>query len=65
MPLHPPRRCPERGEFLIRGATLLTMDPAVPDLASGDVHVRNGAIVAVAERIDAPGAQVIDGAGMI
>ena len=56
---------PERGEILIRGATLLTMDPAVPDLASGDVHIRNGAIVAVAERIDAPGAQVIDGAGMI
>src|SRR5574338_1547168 len=56
---------PPRGEFVVRGATVLTMDPAVPDLASGDIHVRDGAIVAVAPKIAAPGAQVIDGAGMI
>jgi cytosine/adenosine deaminase-related metal-dependent hydrolase len=56
---------PARGEWLIRGATVLTMDPAVPDLAAGDVHVRDGTIVAVAQKIDAPSAQVIDGAGMI
>jgi 5-methylthioadenosine/S-adenosylhomocysteine deaminase len=56
---------PGRGELLIRGVTVLTMDPAVPDLAAGDVHVRDGAIVAVAPRIEAPAAQVIDGAGMI
>jgi len=56
---------PPRGEFVIRGATVLTMDPAVSDLAAGDVHVRDGAIVAVAQRIEAPAAQVIDGAGMI
>jgi 5-methylthioadenosine/S-adenosylhomocysteine deaminase len=55
---------PPRGEFVIRGATVLTMDPAVPDLAAGDVHVRGGAIVAVAQKIEAPGAQVIDGSGM-
>jgi cytosine/adenosine deaminase-related metal-dependent hydrolase len=41
------------------------MDPAVPDLAGGDVHVRDGAIVAVAQRIEAPTAEIIDGAGMI
>jgi cytosine/adenosine deaminase-related metal-dependent hydrolase len=56
---------PARGELLIRGATVLTMDPAVPDLAAGDVHVRDGVIVAVAPRIEAPAAEVIDGAGMI
>ncbi len=56
---------PPRGEFVIRGATVLTMDPAVPDLAAGDVHVRDGAIIAVAQRIEAPAAQAIDGAGMI
>src|SRR5690242_9126708 len=56
---------PARGELLIRGATVLTMDPAVPDLASGDVHVRDGTIVAVAQKVAAPGAEVIDGAGMI
>src|SRR5215471_3141555 len=54
---------PERGELLIRGVTVLTMDPAVPDLAAGTVHVRDGAIVAVAPAIEAPAAQVIDGAG--
>jgi 5-methylthioadenosine/S-adenosylhomocysteine deaminase len=56
---------PSRAELVIRGATVLTMDPAVPDLAGGDVHVRDGAIVGVAQRIEAPAAQVIDGAGMI
>ena len=56
---------PGRGELLIRGVTVLTMDPAVRDLAAGDVHVREGTIVAVAPLIEAPVAQVIDGAGMI
>ena len=56
---------PGRDELLIRGGTVLTMDPAVPDLAAGDVHVREGAIIAVAPVIEAPAAQVIDGAGMI
>ena len=41
------------------------MDDAVGDLPSGDVHVRDGAIVAVAANVNAPGAQVIDGKGMI
>jgi 5-methylthioadenosine/S-adenosylhomocysteine deaminase len=61
----PPAPLPARGELVIRGATVLTMDPAVPDLAAGDVHVRDGAIVAVAARIEAPAAELIDGAGMI
>src|SRR4029077_6297884 len=39
--------------------------PAVPDLATGDVHVRDGTIVAVAQRIEAPAAEVIDGNRMI
>ncbi len=56
---------PARGELLIRGATVLTMDPALPDLAVGDVHVRDGTIVAVAQKIETPSAQVIDGSGMI
>src|SRR5262252_4087294 len=56
---------PGRGELLVRGVTVLTMDPAVPDRAAGDVHVREGAIVAVGPKIEAPLAQVIDGAGMI
>jgi formylmethanofuran dehydrogenase subunit A len=56
---------PARGELLIRGATVLTLDPAVPDLAVGDVHVRDGTILAVAQKIETPSAQTIDGSGMI
>jgi 5-methylthioadenosine/S-adenosylhomocysteine deaminase len=56
---------PARGEYLIRGAIVLSMDNAVGDFARGDVHVRDGAIVAVAKEIAAPGASVIDAGGMI
>jgi cytosine/adenosine deaminase-related metal-dependent hydrolase len=61
----PSASLPARGEFVVRGAHVLTMDDKIADLPSGDVHVRNGAIVAVAANVSAPGAQVIDGKGMI
>jgi cytosine/adenosine deaminase-related metal-dependent hydrolase len=54
-----------RGEFIVRGGPVLTMDPTLGDLPTGDVHVRDGAIVAVGAAINAPGAQVIDGRDMI
>src|SRR3989475_10633498 len=38
---------PARGEFVIRGAYVMTMDPTLGDIPRGDVHVKNGAIVAV------------------
>ena len=56
---------PARTNFVIRGAYVLSMDPAVGDFAGGDVHVRNGAIVAVGRRLSAPAATEIDGRGMI
>ncbi len=56
---------PARGEFVIRGATVLTMDAGTGDFARGDVHVRDGAIVAVAKEITAPAASAIDARGMI
>jgi len=56
---------PARGEFVIRGATILSMDPGVGDFVRGDVHVRDGAIVGVAADIAAPTATVIDARGMI
>jgi 5-methylthioadenosine/S-adenosylhomocysteine deaminase len=56
---------PQRAEFLIRGATVLTMDPTLGDFAPGDVHVRDGAIVAVGARIETPNVEVVDGRGMI
>ncbi|MBV9954938.1 MAG: amidohydrolase family protein [Pseudolabrys sp.] len=60
-----PAGLPARGEFVIRGAHVLSMDAGIGDLTSGDVHVRNGEIVAVAASVNAPNAQVIDGKGMI
>jgi 5-methylthioadenosine/S-adenosylhomocysteine deaminase len=57
---------PPRGrEYVIRGGYIITMDRAAGDIPVGDVHVRNGAIVAVAPSISVPGAEVIDAREMI
>jgi cytosine/adenosine deaminase-related metal-dependent hydrolase len=56
---------PARGELVVRGAHVLTMDRDLGDLPVGEVHVRDGAIVAVGVAVNAPGAEVIDGKGMI
>ncbi|MBR7827083.1 amidohydrolase family protein [Actinospica sp. MGRD01-02] len=45
---------------LITGGSVLSMDPAVGDFASGDVLIENGIITRVAAHIDAPDAEVID-----
>jgi hypothetical protein len=52
------------GEFTIRGALVLSMDPVLGDFRNGDVHVRDGVIVAIGERLVGGGA-MIDGAGFI
>src|SRR3990172_5166110 len=56
---------PGRGEFVIRDAYVMTMDPDLGDIAPGQVHVRNGEIVAVGKEIQVPGATVLSGRGMI
>src|SRR5437899_4381202 len=43
----------------------MTMDPTLGDIPRGDVHVKNGAIVAVGAGLKAGGAQVLDGRDMI
>jgi 5-methylthioadenosine/S-adenosylhomocysteine deaminase len=45
---------------LLAGGTVVTMDPAVGDLARGDVLIEDGVIVQVAERIEVTDAEVID-----
>jgi cytosine/adenosine deaminase-related metal-dependent hydrolase len=52
-------------EFVIRGGRILTMEADIPDLLHGDVHVRDGIIVAVGADIEAPKARVIDGSNRI
>jgi len=55
---------PRRGEFVVRGAYVMSMDPQVGDVADGDVHVRDGRIVAVGQQLPARGPR-IDGRGTI
>src|SRR4051812_23965382 len=59
------RRLPPRGEFIVRGGYLLTMDERLGDISDGDVHVRNGEILAVGKNLRAPGATGFDGRNMI
>src|SRR5437763_7931237 len=61
----PEPQLPGRRQFVIRNAYVLTMDPALGDFERGDVHVRNGEIVAVGVDLQAPSAEVIDGRAMI
>ena len=56
---------PSRGEFIVRHGYVLTMDPGLGDIPDGDVHAKNGEIVAVGKNLKAPGAQVLDGHRMI
>jgi 5-methylthioadenosine/S-adenosylhomocysteine deaminase len=46
--------------LLIKGGTIVSMDPAVGDLDRGDVLITDGVITEIAPGIEAPGAEVID-----
>jgi 5-methylthioadenosine/S-adenosylhomocysteine deaminase len=56
---------PPRRELLLQNAYVMTMDPELGDIPGGDVHVKNGAIVAVGKALKAPAAAVFDGQHMI
>jgi cytosine/adenosine deaminase-related metal-dependent hydrolase len=59
---------PGRGDYLISGGTVLSMDPGIGILERGDVLVRDGALVSVAPGSDGPappGVEVIPAEGMI
>ncbi|GAB7039235.1 MULTISPECIES: amidohydrolase family protein [Catenuloplanes] len=51
--------------YVIRGGTVMSMDPAVGDFESADVLVDGGRIVAVGPGVDAPDADVIDARGRV
>jgi 5-methylthioadenosine/S-adenosylhomocysteine deaminase len=55
----------ERGEFLIKNAHIVTMDPKLGEIPGGDIHVRNGAIIAVGRNVSAPTAEIIPADTMI
>jgi cytosine/adenosine deaminase-related metal-dependent hydrolase len=50
---------------LIRGGTVLSVDPQIGDLDRGDVLIQDDRIVAVGKDLPAEGAQVVDATGMI
>src|SRR6266508_6811216 len=58
-------KLPPRGEFVVRTAYVVTLDPKLGDLPNADVHVRNGVLVAVGPKLNAPGAEEIDGRNRI
>ncbi|MCW5682878.1 MAG: amidohydrolase family protein [Pseudolabrys sp.] len=51
--------------ILIKGGSIVTMDPAIKDLPRGDILIENGKIAAVRPTIATDGAEVIDAAQMI
>jgi 5-methylthioadenosine/S-adenosylhomocysteine deaminase len=53
------------GRTLFKGGTIVTMDPKVPNLSTGDVLVDGGRIAAVGANLQAGGAEVIDATGSI
>lgn len=55
----------DTSRLLIRGGTVLSMDPAVGDHAVADVLVEGDTIVDVGPRIDAPEAEVVEASGRI
>lgn len=58
-------RSPPRREFVVRNAYVVTMDAKLGDIPRGDVHVRNGALIAVGPNLTAPGVEQIDGSNRI
>ncbi len=56
---------PDQGEFVIRHACLLTLDPDIGDLPQADIHVRDGLIVNVGRDLQATAMHQIDGRGRI
>jgi 5-methylthioadenosine/S-adenosylhomocysteine deaminase len=56
---------PARGNVLVRGGYVMTMEPGQANISGGDVHLDNGAIVDIGANLAAPGAQLIDARGFI
>ncbi|WP_299706529.1 amidohydrolase family protein [uncultured Pontibacter sp.] len=56
---------PPQGHYLIKNAYVLTMDAKLGDLKQGDVLVQDGEIKQVSQNLNAAGAEVLAGDGMI
>lgn len=56
---------PRRSRYLIRGGTVVSVDPRIGTLRDGQVLIDDGEIVAVGSELGANDAEVIDATGMI
>ena len=52
-------------KLLIKGGTILSMDPKTGDFAKGDILVDGDRIAKIGKSVRAPGAKVVDASGMI
>src|SRR6516162_9542447 len=55
----------ERGNFLIRGGAVITVDPQIGTFSRADVLVKEGLIAQIGQDLVANGAEVIDATDMI
>jgi cytosine/adenosine deaminase-related metal-dependent hydrolase len=51
--------------LLIKNTAIVSVDPHVGTIPNGDIHVRGDEIVQIGENLEAPGAEIIDGARTI
>jgi 5-methylthioadenosine/S-adenosylhomocysteine deaminase len=55
----------QRGNYLIKGGAVITVDSALGTFPKADVLVRDGAIAGIAPELSAEGAEIIDASRMI
>lgn len=55
----------QAGSLLIRDAMVITMDPALGDIAHADVLIEHGTIHQIGQHLPASGAHVLDASGLI
>src|SRR5262245_30107004 len=61
----PPAALDSRQIVLLKGGTIISLDPQVGDLRAGDILIEGKTIAAIGPYLSARGAQVVDAANMI
>ncbi len=55
----------EMSRILIRNGTIISMDPEIGDLPTGDLLIEGDCVLAVGEKLDAQDAEILDASGKI
>jgi 5-methylthioadenosine/S-adenosylhomocysteine deaminase len=59
------RTLPDQGHYLIKNAHIISMDGSQSEISKGDIHVREGQIISIGKNLEATGAEIIEGEGML